>query len=71
MDNKEQLNVVIPKKLAEKLRVDAAKSNRNLGDVAATIFADFFKAWTQSERKKFYEKIPTKASGRKIKLKAA
>lgn len=71
MDNKEQLNVIVPKDLAKRLRVDATQNNRTLSDVVTVIFSDFLKSWSQTERRKFYEKSPTKKAGRKIVLRKA
>lgn len=66
MSDKVQLNLQVPKGIAQKVRSDARRSGKTLDDVGTIIFADFFKAWTRLERAKFYEHAANKVSGRKV-----
>jgi hypothetical protein len=63
---KVQLNFQVSKGLAAKFRADARRNNKSLDDIGEVILGDFFKAWTKTERARFYEQLPAKVSGRKI-----
>jgi hypothetical protein len=55
MSNRVQLNKRVPKPLRDKIKQDAERNPRISEDViVAAIISDFFKAWTVSERAKFY-----------------
>jgi hypothetical protein len=63
---KVQLNLQVPPKLAEKLRIDATRNRKRVSDVGAAILGEFFKAWTVAERAKFYTGLEPKITGRRV-----
>ena len=63
MPKKSPLNVRVPDELASKVRADARRNKRSIDAVMTTILADFFNAWTVSERGKFYSHQPVKRAG--------
>lgn len=66
MSDKVQLNLQVPRGVAQKVRADARRSGKTLDDVGTIILKDFFQAWTIGERAKFYEHAANKVSGRKV-----
>lgn len=66
MRDKVQLNFQVPPEIAQKVRADARRNGKNLDDIGTIILKDFFKAWTVSERAKFYNHAANKVTGRKV-----
>lgn len=66
MNDKVQLNLQVPRGIAQKIRSDARRSGKNLDDVGTIILKDFFQAWTITERARFYEHAANKVAGRKV-----